>query len=74
MEKAAIKSVWGDEVGKTKIKKLHEPVLTEAPRGDGRGTTGLYCRGYNKDMKEHQHCLLLYDPGDLPKGKLLTAT
>ena len=62
-EKSAIAAVWDEKVGHTKITNLQVPTgITESPRGtDGHlGTTGLYCRAYNKVAKEHQFHLLLY--------------
>ena len=65
-ENAAVKAVWDDKVGHSRIVNLKIPNgVVDMPKNDYRGTTGLYCRAYNKVVKEHQFHLLLYTPDQL---------
>ena len=66
-EVARVKAVWDDKVGHTRIKKLKIPDgVVDTPKGGSHfGTTGLYCRAYNKDLREHQFHLLLYSKDQL---------
>jgi len=68
-EVAAVKAIWDEEVGHVRITNLKVPTgVVDMPKGKNYfGTTGLYCRAYNKELREHQFHLLLYRENDLAK-------
>jgi hypothetical protein len=72
-EVQAVAHVWGEEIGNNRIKRLVEPTLQVIPRrGEILGTTGLYCRSYNRAHREHQYNLLIYRSVELRKDKKVT--
>lgn len=65
LEGVHVEAIWDSEIGHSHIVNLTYPELIHGADELTDSLTGLYLRAYNKPVRKHQRCLVLYTKAEL---------